>query len=61
MFCTLFICFVLDGLLQSISFLMFYSKYLITFENTYLLSVDFTVLTYFTYFTWNLDSVKCSQ
>ena len=36
--CTLFICFVLDGLLQSICFRMFCSIHSITFENTYLLS-----------------------
>ena len=37
-FCTLPICFVHDGLLQSICFWMFCSKHSITFEKTYLLS-----------------------
>ena len=45
-FCTLFICFVLDGLLQLICFRMFRSKYSITFENTYSTYkvVDFTIV-----------------
>ena len=37
-FCTLFICLVFDGLLQSIYFRMFCSKHSITFENMYLIS-----------------------
>ena len=36
-FCTLFICFVLDSLFLSTCFPMFCSKHLITFENTDLL------------------------
>ena len=40
-FCTLLICFALDGLLQSNCFRMFYSKHSITFDNTYLLSFWF--------------------
>ena len=36
--CTLFICFVLDGLLQWICFRKSYSKHSITFKNMYLLS-----------------------
>ena len=40
-FCTLFICFVLDGLLQSICFRIFCSKHSITFNNTYRLSCWF--------------------
>ena len=36
---TLFICFVLDGLLQSTSFRMFCSKHSINFESTYLLKL----------------------
>ena len=39
-FCNLFICLVFDGLLQSIYFRMFCSKYSITFD-TYLLSCQF--------------------
>ena len=39
--CTLFICFVLDNLLQSICFQMFCSKVSIAFENTYILSCLF--------------------
>ena len=39
-FYILFICFVFDGLLQSICFRMFCSKHLITFD-TYLLSCRF--------------------
>ena len=38
--CNLFICFVLDGLLQSICFRMFCSKHSITFD-TYLLNCRF--------------------
>ena len=44
MFCTLFICLVFDGLLQSICFRMFLklnSQHSITFENTYFLSCQF--------------------
>ena len=40
-FRTLFICFALHGLLQSICFRMFCFKHSITFENTYLLSYWF--------------------
>ena len=40
-FCTLFICFAFDGLLQSICFRMFCSKHSITFESMYLLSCWF--------------------
>ena len=37
-FCTLFICFALDGFLQLICFRMFCSSHSITFKNTHLLS-----------------------
>ena len=40
-FCTLLIWFVLDGILETICFLIFYSKHSITFENAYLLSCWF--------------------
>ena len=40
MFCNLFICWIFDGLLQSICFQMFFSKHSITFD-TYLLSCLF--------------------
>ena len=39
--CSLFICFELDGLLQSICFRMFSSKHSITFENMHRLSCWF--------------------
>ena len=51
LFCTLFNCFVLDGLLQSICYRMFCSKHSIIFEKTYVL----------TFFTSNLNSVNFSQ
>ena len=58
MFYTLLIYFVLDGLLQLISFRMFSYKHLVVFENAYLLKVvDRTVLKYF---ISNIDSVKLS-
>ena len=56
-FCNLFICLVFDVLLQSIYFRMFCSKHSVTFD-TYLLSCDFTVMTYFTSI---LDPVKLSR
>ena len=40
-FSTCFICFLVDGILQSIYFRIFCSKDLITFENVYLLSCRF--------------------
>ena len=47
MFCTLFICLVFDGLLQSICFRMFCSQHSITFENTHLLSCQFHLVDIF--------------
>ena len=54
-FCTLFICLALDGLLQSICFRMFCSKHSITFGNTYLLCCWLHCVAVLTYFTSNLD------
>ena len=75
-FCTLFICFVLDDLLESICFRIFCSKHSITFENTYSLScwflcVDilyikftfcetFTVINSATFIDWNTVNVELS-
>ena len=56
-FCNLFICLVFDGLLQSIYFRMFCSKYSITFD-TYLLGCRFH---YMTNVTSILDPVKLLQ
>ena len=60
-FYTLFIFLVFDGLLQSIYFQMICFKHSITFENMYLLSRYFTVLTYFlsNLRTINFKSTKC--
>ena len=46
-FCTLFVCFVLDGLSQSIYIRMFCSKNSITFENMYILNYQFHCLDIF--------------
>ena len=56
-FCNLFICLVFDGLLQSIYFRMFCSKYSITFD-TYLLGYRFH---YITNVTSILDPVELLQ
>ena len=54
-FCTLFICFVLDGPLQSICLRTFCSKHSAFLKARTHEAVDFTMLTYF---TSNLHSVK---